>query len=636
MSMAIDEISPTDATPLPAVLAGGQQLTPDERRQIVRQARQMIEGLYVHLPLKRAMHAVDPVQRLRLLERRLASYSDRGFHDEMISIFIELRDLHTNYILPLPYAGRIASLPFRIEAYGKRDALHYIVTSIAPDFAATPPFEVGVEVTHWNGIPIDRAVALNGERNGGSNADAWHARGLATMTQRPMMLLAAPEEDWIDLTFVGEDGTATQRFSWRVLEPTPAATAESPSGHDDPVGGALGLDVLTEEVRRAQKAVFVPEAIDLEQRMQLVAARCGSDPLDAIQAARCGDELADTSLLPDVLQFRTVPGPDGDLGYIRIRTFRVANLDVYMAEVQRILALLPQNGLIIDVRGNGGGVIPAGEFLLQLFTPRTIEPSRLHFINTQMTNEVTTKRGYEPWHKSIDEAVETGTPFSDGLPLVPEYADMCNEVGQRYHGPVALLTDALCYSTTDIFAAGFQDHAIGPVIGTSANTGAGGANVWDYAMIMGALPEQFKPLPKQASLRVAIRRTTRVAGRAGDPIEDLGVVPDHIHTLTRRDLLGGNVDLIAEAAEILSRQPRHMLGVDVTPRPDGVNLSVQTAGLDRIDVYLNGRPVDTFDVEDGETTRHVMFDGATEHTLVLRAYSAGTLAACRKERVGGQ
>ena len=31
----------------------------------------MIEQLYVHLPLKRAMHAVDPLQRLRLLDRRL-------------------------------------------------------------------------------------------------------------------------------------------------------------------------------------------------------------------------------------------------------------------------------------------------------------------------------------------------------------------------------------------------------------------------------------------------------------------------------------------------------------------------------------------------------------------------------------
>ena len=76
-------------------------------------------------------------------------------------------------------------------------------------------------------------------------------------------------------------------------------------------------------------------------------------------------------------------------------------------------------------------------------------------------------------------------------------------------------------------AAGFQDHEIGPVIGTSGNTGAGGANVWNYENLMAALPEHFQPLPKQASMRVAIRRTPRVGKRAGDPLEDLGVVSDH-------------------------------------------------------------------------------------------------------------
>ena len=40
-------------------------LTPAQRATVVRQAMAMIDGLYVHLPLKRAMHATEPVQRLR-------------------------------------------------------------------------------------------------------------------------------------------------------------------------------------------------------------------------------------------------------------------------------------------------------------------------------------------------------------------------------------------------------------------------------------------------------------------------------------------------------------------------------------------------------------------------------------------
>ena len=107
-------------------------------------------------------------------------------------------------------------------------------------------------------MPIDRAVLLNGEHNGGSNLDARHARGLASMTQRPMGRLAPPDEEWVDLTFQATGATHEQRFAWSVIEPAPAPTASGPSAITDPVESALGLDALVEEIRRAQKLVFAP------------------------------------------------------------------------------------------------------------------------------------------------------------------------------------------------------------------------------------------------------------------------------------------------------------------------------------------------------------------------------------------
>ena len=56
---------------LPSVLASAGQLTLDERKLIVDQAIVLLTETYVHLPFKRAMHAIDPVQRLRLLRHRL-------------------------------------------------------------------------------------------------------------------------------------------------------------------------------------------------------------------------------------------------------------------------------------------------------------------------------------------------------------------------------------------------------------------------------------------------------------------------------------------------------------------------------------------------------------------------------------
>lgn len=50
---------------------------------------------------------------------------------------------------------------------------HYIVTRIVGWFHAEG-FGVGAEITHWNGTPIARPVAVNGARFAGSNqAATW-------------------------------------------------------------------------------------------------------------------------------------------------------------------------------------------------------------------------------------------------------------------------------------------------------------------------------------------------------------------------------------------------------------------------------------------------------------------------------
>src|SRR3569833_2220785 len=96
---------------------------------------------------------------------------------------------------------------------------------------------------------------------------------------------------------------------------------------------------------------------------------------------------------------------------------------------------------------------------------------------------------------------------------------------RQYRGHVALITDALAYSATDIFSAGFRDHALGPIIGVDDNTGAGGANVWSYSLLQSFLKPDTREvpmLPGGCDLRIAIRRTLRVGASTGTPLEDLG------------------------------------------------------------------------------------------------------------------
>jgi hypothetical protein len=127
-------------------------------------------------------------------------------------------------------------------------------------------------------------------------------------------------------------------------------------------------------------------------------------------------------------------------------------------------------------------------------TPLNLAICRQHAQNP--TNQI----DLGPWFASIEQSVETGAAFSPRSRSPPR--DGANAIGQRYFGPVVLITDARCYSATDIFAAGFQDHGIGPVLGVDDNTGAGGANVWTHGLLKALLeipsPHPDSPLRRPA------------------------------------------------------------------------------------------------------------------------------------------
>ena len=316
--------------------------------------------------------------------------------------------------------------------------------------------------------------------------------------------------------------------------------------------------------------------------------------------------------------------PSGAFGHIRIFTFSVDDADPFVAEFARLAAALPQDGLIVDVRGNGGGLIYAAERLLQVLTPRHVEPEPAQMTTTPLMLGLCERHDpspldptfdLSPWVASLRQAVSTGAQYSNAFAITDEGS--ANAVGQRYHGPVVLVTDALCYSATDIFSAGFQDHGIGPVLGVDGNTGAGGANVWTHdllKLLMDTAPDDggpaanpFVDLPAGAGFRVSVRRTLRVgADRVGTPVEDFGVVPDEVHELTRADIVGDNPDLLARAGELLAGRPAYTLALADPPevRPDGkVRMRLTTAGLDRVDVAFDGRPVASLDVAGGTLTR---------------------------------
>ena len=364
-----------------------------------------------------------------------------------------------------------------------------------------------------------------------------------------------------------------------------------------------GIDIEADIIQKTKKMLFAPDVIAAEskqKKFKRVKAKSG--------------EAISTSM-PGVFRANSVQTSSGEYGYIRIYTFSVDDPERFVNEFIELIQLLPPNGLIIDVRGNGGGHIYASEGLLQTLTHRTITPEPTQFMNSPLNYQICNRHKNNPvgidlgpWVDSMSRAVETGSIYSSGFPITPE--DFANEKGQQYHGPIVLITDARCYSATDIFTAGFKDHKIGHILGVDENTGAGGANVWTHGLLKTLLskpapadPESpYTKLPKKADMRVAIRRTLRVGDQSGTPVEDIGVTPDSRHYLTKNDLVLKNKDLINKAGKILKSKSASIRTLNITTKKQGTKLNIHatTVGISRLDIYIDARPVESININDGE------------------------------------
>jgi hypothetical protein len=608
------------------------RLSRRERLRIVEQALLLMEMNYVHLPMKKAIHAIDPIQQLKLLRFQLAEWNEGlesaiDFHRRMLSIFGSTRDLHTLYLLPEPYKDCTAYLPFLIELCFEQRVPRFIVTRTAigrdqptaPDDGDGAKFERGVEVLGWNGVPIQRAIEINGELQAGSNPDARFARGLDNLTIRPLNSSLPPDEHWVDVLYRAKNGVVASHREYWLVHKTSDVEPSTPHSKK-----RAALDVKRTRILEVKKKLY-PR-----------------------------DDSAALGSIEDVFYAlkKTVNGQS--LGYIRLFSFEIDDTTRFVKAFTKLITRkdFPQDGLILDVRGNPGGNIRAAESLLQLFTPQRVAPELFEFINTPLNYQICKSApddwGLKPWLPSIGESVLTGATYSAGFPMTSDAR--CNGIGQVYYGPVVLITDALSYSATDIFAAGFQDNAVGVVLSTGGNTGAGGANFWSLDDLLRAQKKDpkspFKRLPKGAEMIVAMRRSIRVGPRAGSPLEEFGVAPDELHYMTRRDILEDNCDLLACAARVVRQQPYVTLSVISVIRKGAPGIVVSAASkgptskagqrLSRVDVYVNNRPVRSIDAHKGvvPSTRVTIGKTGSRATVEVQAWDyAGRLVAYRRRTI---
>ena len=516
----------------------------------------LLSDVYVHLPIKRALYGYDPLRALEALRRQVPLLTEEEFHRELSVVINRLRDAHTQHINASVNPGLVARLPFLVESYGPHTAPRFVVTKVAEALVSDSQFRAGAELLTWNAVPFTRVVDRHAEHETGGRPDARRARALESLTFRALGYAPRPDEEAVVITFRPEGarkagGTGSKKirtitFTWRTIDTSlegvelwsPVAVRAIHSG--------------AERVRLAKKLMFNPSKWEADFGSTAKVAPVATQRRAAAATAATAPGDVVESVLPDVISAKVIGTARRPIGYIRLWSFDIDDDQVFLDEVSRIIGLLPQMGLVIDVRANPGGNIYACERILQLFTDSPIIPARFALRATPLTTRLAeTNPDLAPWADSLQQAMETGEQYSQHLPISD--ADACNDTGRRYPGPSVCVTDANTYSCGDLFAAGYFDHQIGSVVSVGEATGAGGANVWGYFDLQAALAAAgtvLPTLPDGFGLSMSIRRMTRTGAAEGLGIEDVGVRGIHVD-LTYRDLFDSNTDLLKRCIELL-------------------------------------------------------------------------------------
>ena len=583
-----------------------------DRLDIIDGLSLFLSELYVHLPLKRSLYGYDVLRVLESLKLQSTAMSNAEFHRELITSVNRLRDAHTQYQGPWTKKGVVASLPFLVEAFGPMEDTTYIVSKVDKSSVKDKYFVEGVLITHWNGVPFNRAVELHSEVETGGRPDSRRARALESLTFRALEYVPPPNEEWVTVAYVSLDKKQKSiRFGWKDLEPHFAPT----SG----VGSAAtrfgqSINHAAEAVRRAKKLLFNKAKWLAEKKspnLKEKGASLASDFADSVSA-------------------RIVKTKIGDVGYLRIWSFSVDDDNAFIEAVTALLKALPERGLIIDIRNNPGGYIFAAERLLQLFTPNPVQPTKFALratgLSAEMARDIFNQDELGPWSQSLDTAQSTGEPYSNHIPITPN--DLCNNIGQRYGGPVVVVADANTYSSGDLFAAGIVDNGIAPLVCIGLATGAGGANVWDQKDLYAALRPLGHPLPKLPSrvgFTMAIRRAVRAGSSDGALIEDVGVAGQP-YDMTGTDVLNGNQDLIEHCAKLLAAQPATRLTIKHADH----RVQMTTAGIDRVNIYVDGHPTGPSIVLKKDGKHDQRLKAKRGQTVDVQAFSKGVLMQRRR------
>lgn len=589
---------------------GIPEYTAEDRQRLADQAALFLKELFVHREVKAQDFgaASDPTTKIEAIQKKAKDLSNEELHNSIAKIFSDLHDLHTNYIAPAPRACGAAFVPmvFQIVTDGKSEAvllartlkLNAEVAELVKDVT------VGDELLEVDGVAISKVLADLSSISGGSNPDAMQVRSAQMLSIRNLATQPIPEKDSVVFTMSGKDGQYKKDIPWQAF-----LSEECLRVNDwKPKNPFNWRWWLFNEMNRGED--------EFQKRYNQIFGNPG--------LVKADPTWGKVDNFKDIFEMALLETPAGKLGYVQLKAFswNDRSLDVttviegFRNEIETHLS--EARGLIIDVRGNPGGIITLAEKLPQLFSPKEVHTTKLRMLANPLNEKIFLKaNGTENrWTDAIRAAMKAGKRYMDPMPLTPDKE--ANSFGQIWFRPVIVLTDAACYSACDVFSSLMQDMGAGVIIGIHKTTGAGGANVMEhktFRAIMGQSDKTFEPLPFKQNMRVSWRQVIRSGKHDGKLLEDKGVESDIVVPLTKSDVGTASKTLMRTINEIITKlAPNYKSGLAVRKggdvllkNGDAARWKEKVFGVDSIDVLVEGKKLSTIVVPFSESEKEVEF-----------------------------
>jgi hypothetical protein len=451
------------------------------------------------------------------MQQLIASSSHPNqFHFQLSAMFASFRDLHTQYILPRPYACFDAVYPLKMTLVHSKSGITVATNGFSPHlrghssgitqlYKSLGLKRYGDTIVQLNNQTFEELYDQFQDSTGGSNESGGYRSLLRYFSLRYGSFSKLPDDTTVKYLIRQSNGNLVSFTSPIFVRYLPSCISNN---HNTEGIGLWASDSTLTNIKTQLNWMATPLPVQ---------PKIDKDPCRFLSYK--GEQFLSWCIVHDAEQKA--------IGIIRLEAFKSSRgtkgSEDMIGMIRNLLEseLKETEALIIDLRDNGGGFVPLADGLTQLFTPNP-HVSHGRAINHELNRRIFTGPLFArtEWSRSFDQ-LPSNAKYTKVVPFVPKH--LSRFFGMSYMRPTGVLVNGLCYSACEIFTANMQDSGAGIIVGEDQKTGGGGANMVDYnTFIASELPDVFQPL-RGVNLRLAWRQVVR---KDGSLLEDNGVNVD--------------------------------------------------------------------------------------------------------------